>query len=244
MPTPFPGMAPYLERPELWPNVHNSLIIAIRDDLAPRVRPRYYVAVEERTVHLDQNDLLFAARPDVAVVKSFHPPHEPVAVHTADHVETVTVELPVPDAIRELYLEIREVSTHQVITVVEILSPTNKQVGEGRTLYERKRRHILATLSHLVEIDLLHTGLPMAMRGYNRQTDYRILVSHAQQRPHAKLYPFSVHQSVPAFILPLQADDADIRVDLNQILHDLYDRAGCDLRIDYRSDPDPPLSQG
>ena len=57
MPSPFPGMDPYLERASLWPNVHNSLIIALRDDLASRLRPRYYVAVEERTVRLTPDDL-------------------------------------------------------------------------------------------------------------------------------------------------------------------------------------------
>jgi hypothetical protein len=63
-------MDPYLERPDLWPNVHNSLIIALRDDLAPRLRPRYYVAVEERTVQTGTEALLFALRPDVAVMQT------------------------------------------------------------------------------------------------------------------------------------------------------------------------------
>ncbi len=57
MPTPFPGMDPYLEHPSLWPNVHSSLIIALRDELAPQLRPRYYVAVEERTVRLGGEDV-------------------------------------------------------------------------------------------------------------------------------------------------------------------------------------------
>ena len=69
MSTPFPGMDPYLERASLWPNVHNSLIVALRDDLAPRLRPRYYVAVEERTVRLTPEDLAFTVRPDVAVAE-------------------------------------------------------------------------------------------------------------------------------------------------------------------------------
>jgi hypothetical protein len=31
MPSPFPGMDPYLENPEFWPGVHNRLIVAIID---------------------------------------------------------------------------------------------------------------------------------------------------------------------------------------------------------------------
>ncbi len=87
MPTPFPGMDPYLEHPGLWPNVHASLIIALRDDLAPRLRPRYYVAVEERVVQLGADDLLFAARPD-----EIHQRFLQIRDLMGDHVVTV-VEL-------------------------------------------------------------------------------------------------------------------------------------------------------
>lgn len=80
MSSPFPGMDPYLEAPDLWPNVHNSLIVALRDDLATQLRPRYYVAVEERT----------------------------------QTVEATIVEVPLPDDIRELYLEIRTADTDQL----------------------------------------------------------------------------------------------------------------------------------
>lgn len=69
MPSPFPGMDPYLEAPGLWPNVHNSLIVALRDGLAPQLRPRYHGALEERSVRLTSDDLMFITRPDLAVVQ-------------------------------------------------------------------------------------------------------------------------------------------------------------------------------
>ncbi len=34
---PFPGMDPWLEHPAIWPDAQNSLITAIRDELAPRI---------------------------------------------------------------------------------------------------------------------------------------------------------------------------------------------------------------
>ncbi|MFN8499411.1 MAG: DUF4058 family protein [Anaerolineae bacterium] len=240
MPTPFPGMGPYLERPALWPNVHSSLIIAIRDELAPRLRPRYYVAVEERIVGVGPDDLLFAVRPDVAVVRA--PAADTEASARSDFGRVVTVALPMPEQLRETYLEIREARGDQVITTLEILSPTNKLPGEGRRQYEQKRLALLGTRTHLVEIDLLRAGPPMPMLGYAGQSDYRILVSRAATRPLADLLPFSLREPIPSFRVPLQAQDEEPELDLNRLLHDLYDRAGYDLRVNYAEDADPPLS--
>ncbi len=241
MATPFPGMDPYLEDPGLWPNVHNSLIVALGDELAPRLRPRYYVAVEERTVRLGTDDLLFAAHPNVAVVRSSPGPADQEASRVSERGGVVTVDLPLPDEIREVYLEIRGATTDHVITVVEILSPANKSPGEGRRQYEQKRLALLGTLTHLVEIDLLRSEQPMPMRGYQGQSDYRILISRSERRPRADLLLFSVRQPIPLFRLPLAAGDDEPEIDLNRLLHALYDRAGYDLRIDYRDAPEPPL---
>jgi hypothetical protein len=163
-------MDPYLERPDLWPDVHNSLITALRDELAPRLRPRYYISIEERTYLAGPSGLLFAGRPDAAVVGEPPPVYEPAPAVEATSAGTVTVELPLPDHVRETYLEVRTIDTDKVITVLEILSPTNKRPGEGRDLYERKRLILLGTLTHLVEIDLLRAGEPMAMRVNGEQT--------------------------------------------------------------------------
>lgn len=234
-------MDPYLERPALWPNVHSSLIIAIRDELAPRLRPRYYVAVEERMVGVGPDDLLFAVRPDAAVASS-PAPDEGGTSARGDVGRVVTVALPMAEQVRETYLAIREARGDQVITVLEILSPTNKLPGEGRRQYEQKRLALLGTRTHLVEIDLLRSGEPMPMVGYGGHSDYRVLVSRAEKRPLADLWPFSVREPIPSFHVPLQPTDDEPSLDLNRLLHDLYDRAGYDLRIDYSGAAEPPLS--
>ena len=72
-------------------------------------------------------------------------------------------------------------------------------------------------------------------------SDYRILVSRGNRRPNASLYTFCVRQSVPTFPLPLRRGDTEPVVDLGILLHELYDRAGYDLRLDYTVEPDPPL---
>jgi hypothetical protein len=240
MATPFPGMDPYLEHFDVWPDVHNRLIVALADYLAPRVRPRYYVSIEQRAYKQEPNGLSFLGRPDVAVVA------EPVVAYqvapTTDlrPVSTITIELPIPDILRETYLDVKD-SGGELITCLELLSPANKAPGRGRSMYEHKRRWVLESRTHLVEIDLLRGGLPMAAAGNGHGMHYRILVSREERRPKADLLPFTVRHSIPDFVLPLQRGDEDVTVPLNAIFHDLYDRAGYDLRVDYRSDPEPPL---
>lgn len=240
MRTPFPGMDPYLERPESWQGFHNSLIAALALDLAPRLRPRYYVATEERTYLYAPDRSTFIGRSDVNVMGSAL--QEPRAAWTAEpKAGAVWVELPLPDHVREAYLEIRQAGNNEVVTVLEVLSPENKAPGEGRRQYEQKRLSIFATLTNQVEIDLLRAGEPMRMWGDGHDSHYRILVSRARQRPRGDLYPFSVRQPIPVFPLPRQPSDDEPLVEVNRIVHDLYERAGYDLRINYRDDAVPPL---
>jgi len=243
MPSPFPGMDPYLERPDLWADVHNSLIADLRNELAPQLLPRYYVSLEERTYLAEPGELSFVSRPDVTVVGPTAPP-APERVQPANGVtllEPVPVELPMSDPVRETYLEVRSAEDNAVITVLEILSPANKRSGEGRRQYERKRLQILDTFTHLVEIDLLRAGEPMPMRGANIQSDYRILVSRAERRPRADLLPFDIRNPIPAFYLPLQPGDDEPLVDLNRLLNTLYDRVGYGLRTNYQELATPAL---
>lgn len=243
MPTPFPGMDPYLEHPDLWPDVHHRLIVTLADYLVPRLRPRYYVSIEQRTYRAGLTGLTFIGRPDAAVVAESGPAYFPAPAADAGPTRTVTVELPVPDTVRETYLEVRGVENGQVVTVLEVLSPTNKLPGEGRNHYERKRMAVLDSLTHLVEIDLLRAGPAMPMLGDDQGAHYRILISREWQRPRADLLPFTVRQPIPDFPLPLQRGEEELLVPLNALLHELYDRAGYDLRINYRREPEPPLGK-
>ncbi|MGB0387256.1 MAG: DUF4058 family protein [Ardenticatenaceae bacterium] len=246
MSTPFPGMDPYLEQSYLWPDVHNSLIGDLRDLLAPQLRPRYYVSVEERAYIADKTGDPFTGRPEVAVVerkqsRSFN--RVAVAERVATIEPVIQVTIPIIDQERVTYLEVRSVRSNRVITVIEILSHANKRKGRGRLNYEQKRLNIFYSASHLVEIDLLRANRPMFLIDYQQESDYRILVSRAEKRPKAELLPFNVRSPIPTFDLPLQPGDEEPLVDLGQLLHDLYNVAGYDLRIDYRREPTPRLSK-
>jgi hypothetical protein len=155
--------------------------------------------------------------------------------------------VPVPDTIRETYLEIRDTAAGEVVTVVEVLSPTNKRPGAGRSEYQSKRLRTLGTFTHLVEIDLLRGGepLPVRLRGGPATAplgDYRILVAEADRRPAARLYTFGLRSRIPPFTLPLRAPDQGLAVDLQDLFGRVYDRNRYAQRIDYRADPVPPLA--
>jgi Protein of unknown function (DUF4058) len=181
VPSPFPGMDPYLEHPTLWPGMHNGLIAALQLFLAPQLRPRYYVAMEERLYITEPDQRVFVWRPDLAVVG--HPEAETVLQPAPSASSVLTVQVPLPDEVRETYLEVRETGTDDVVTVLEILSPTNKRLGRGRRLYEDKRMEMLASRTHLMEIDLVRAGEPMPIMDHASASEYRILVSRGTAGP-------------------------------------------------------------
>jgi len=238
MRSPFPGMDPYLEHPSLWPDVHNSLIAAIRETLAPQLAPRYYIGLERRVYHLSPDDLVFVGRPDVSVTTALR---EPGPAPLAD-AAILEVTVPMTDEVGENYLEVRDVVSGEVVMVMELLSPVNK-LGAGRQEHLNKRDHIFKTRTHLVELDLLRAGQPMPMLPQPAPSDYRILISRSSQRPRAQLYTFGVCQPIPSFRLPLLPGDDEPLVDVNTTLHDLYERVHFELLLDYSQPPTPPLAE-
>jgi Protein of unknown function (DUF4058) len=150
--------------------------------------------------------------------------------------------VPTTVEVRESYLQVIEQETRKVVTVIEVLSPTNKR-HKGRQMYEEKRDKVFAGRSHLVEIDLLRSYQPLPVFGDNIDGSYRILVSRGDCRPMADLYLFNLPDAIPAFPLPLRGGDAEPLVDLQALLNEVYDRAAYDFRIDYTATPIPPLSE-
>ncbi len=245
MANPFPGMNPYLESPELWPQVHHLLISSIFESLVPQLLPKYIVDIEKRVYELSGENSLLVGIPDVTVQRSpsqTNPTSSNVAV-AAPPVTALKVRLPVPVEFREAYLEVQDTETREVVTVIEVLSPANKRPGKGREMYERKRERVFGSRSHLVEIDLLRSYQPLLVFGNDIEASYRILVSRANQKPLADLYLFNLPDMIPAFPLPLRAGDAEPIVDLQGLLNGVYDRAAYDFRINYTTAPVPPLSE-
>ena len=240
MPSPFPGMNPYLEQEEVWHDFHQSFIPLAREVLSRQVGAGYIVKVEE---HLFIHEITASRRvlfghADVGVKDSG-------AVATAAAAGTLTeapayVAVPLAvDVERHSYLEVRDRSGREIITVVELLSPSNKNAGPDREQYVGKRQRILSSSVHLVEIDLLRGGPRMPLEGLPA-CDYYVLVSRAEERPRAGLWPIGLRDRLPVVPIPLRGADQDVHLDLQEILHRVYDGAVYGRYI-YQTEPTPAL---
>ncbi len=249
--SPFPGMNPYLENPRLWPQVHKRLIVEIADAMNPQLLPQYWMSIEERvyqTTATNGEDSLLVGIPDNVVIQTSTTKTYPRATATASiaKVQPQIIKLPTPQPVKEWYLELQDAESKKVVTVIEILSPKNKRVGEGRQSYQSKRQQILASNTHLIEIDLLRQGKSLPMGSEDITSDYRILVSRSYQRPQADLYAFDLMTEIPAIPLPIAQQEKQITepiIPLQEILNSIYQKAGYGLVIDYNLNPTPRLSK-
>lgn len=243
---PFPGMNPYLERPEFWHGIHQWVIAEMARTLGPQLRPDYMVRIEQRVYVSEEPDTggrRPSRLPDITVLDPGWAAQRAVALETEPRQTdaAVTVAMPALELERESYLKIIRVGNREVVAVLELLSPSNKS-DKGRQEYLSKRAEVQYSLAHLVEIDLLRSGPPLPVVGDVPGGDYRILVSNARLAPDASLYVFSMRQPIPVFVMPLAEGSAGVAIDLKPIIDEVYVLGSYDRDIDYQQDPDPPLS--
>src|SRR5438874_2737138 len=180
MPSPFPGMDPFIEG-RLWRDFHTEFITGVRAALAPGVVPRYVVRIEERVyVERAPEEPEHFVVSDITVAEGKR--DQPFGTGSAATATTAVATpllrtLPVPERRREAFLTVRERESMAVITVIEVLSPTNKRPEtDGRREYLRKREKVLLSPAHLVEIDLLRGGERLPTREPLPPGDYYALV--------------------------------------------------------------------
>lgn len=239
MQSPFPGMDPYLEATTIWPDVHAGLIAAMRRQLQPRLSPRCVAVIVPYTAFetIDVNLSRFLV-PDIAIVERDQQSSlAATTVAPAPVVGALEVEIET----RYSRLEVRTVGDETVVTVIALLSPANKRPGaDAADAYERKRREIIRSPIHLLEIDLLRGGRRPSLATPWPPTPYVVMLSRADQRPRVEIWPIHLQDPLPIVPVPLRAPDPDVPLDLNAALSDAYAEGRYDLRIDYRNSPPPP----
>ncbi|MDX1945861.1 MAG: DUF4058 family protein [Pirellulaceae bacterium] len=245
MPSPFPGMDPYLEKPASWPNLHLLLIASANALLKPLLRPRgYLVCIGERVWVTEPGRPHY---PDVAVVERPRLSPPPVA-----GVSTLEADAPVlvrsfEVELHEPYLEIIDAAGGQLVTGIEFLSPANKAPGEGQDLYLKKQRETLGSGANLVEVDLLRHGrhtvaVPAHLLSGLPDWDYLISIARAGHRGEYETYPVPLQRPLPRIAIPLKGGEPDVVLDLQAVLARAYDEGPFADRIDYTQAPDARMS--
>jgi hypothetical protein len=234
-------MNPYLEQPSVWHDFHESFMPLAREILSAQVLPRYFVKIDEQIyIHeLAEESRRLAGRGDL-LVADLVPPREAPGAAAKTLAAPAEVRAAHIDVQSQSFLEIRDRDTRQVVTVVELLSPANKYAGPDREQYLNKCRQVLRSNVNLVEIDLLRGGPRMPWQGM-AECDYCVVVSRAGHWPRAGLWPIQLRDRLPEIPIPLRPSEADARLDLQQLLHRIYDAAGYGYYI-YTSPPEPALS--
>jgi len=245
MPSPFPGMDPYLEVRAIWPGVHTSMITYINEVLQPQLRPKYIARIEER---IQITNFSQSYVPDVLLVHTLREPAPTLATTAplvADEPQLITT---LDEAYREPFIEIIARETGDVVTVIEVLSPANKE-GEGRKQYLQKQSDLLATDVNFVEIDLLSYGKETVLARnttITKPADWRYLIdiSRGGRRNALEIYAIPLTNKLPNCRIPLRPPDADVVLDLTAVFNRCYDVGSYDLLIDYSQPPSVPLREG
>lgn len=240
MPSPFPGMDPWLEGPH-WMTVHNQLGSEIARQLSPRILPKYLAMITEYQVVDEEEEIEVRTSrmyPDVAILER----EGALAVaESAVLTAPLTLANEIPHTVPHIAVEIRDVENMDLVTAIEILSPANKR-GVGHEEYLAKRTRILRGAAHLLEIDLLRQGKRIPLKPALPAADYIVVLSRADRRPAAETWPISLHEPLPMVPVPLLPGDNDVPLDIQLAFTTIYDLLGYRYLVNYRNPPHIPLA--
>jgi hypothetical protein len=252
-------MDPYLEHPNLFPGLHDGMITYTRELLQPKLPAPYFAEMSDRVwvefserrigpdVHVtrrqdSEDDFAAGGGTATAVLDAVSVRTEPAVIRVARVLQ---------DEYRESYLEIRTFDGDQerLVTVVEILSPSNKTPGaHGRELYRTKQREILGSQVNLVEIDLLRAGVhttavpESAMLAQVGARDYHVCVHRFDRFEEFFVYGFGVRDTLPEIRVPLLPDVPPVPLDLQTVFQRAYETGPYARRVRYgEQEIVPPL---
>lgn len=239
-------MNPYLER--RWSDVHSRLIGYMADAVATHL-PDGLVARAEESIAIDAWEETSRYRADVHVEESWKqgvaPAWAPGTTAAGDGVLATEPDIILVEPMTERWVQI-STPDGKVVTVIEILSPTNK-AGEGRERYLRKQKDYLSTDANLVVIDLIRSGqrvIPVPAFVFEKRDPdpYHVCTVRHYEPDQRELYRIPLRQRLPAIRIPLRRGDADVVVDLQPLLDRCYEMGGY-WQGDYKADPEPPVTE-
>ena len=250
MPSPFPGMDPFVEHPVFFPGLHGAMHFCIREALQA-VLPEPYVAEINERVWVEPSARSIG--PDSIVIhgQGNGPEADGVATAIATRSEPLIFEV-FDDEYREAFIEVStrlRDGTERIVTTIEVLSPSNKTPGEkGQELYLEKQRELLNSYIHLVEIDLLRGGehtTPMSLERLRYKAgafDYHVSLHRFDDPGRFYIYAWKLDSPLPEIAVPLLPGDGAVPLDLQAVFTRSYDTGPYRRRVRYDvSRLDPPL---
>lgn len=259
--SPFPGMDPYLEAPDIWPDFHDRMAEQISRDLNRTLPQPYYARLVMRPeIGIVADETAGQIVPDVAVVEASSPGSATrgggaaVADRSRTEVSPSVRVRVANEPLRHHFVEIRDASRgHALVTLIEIASPSNKRRGPDRRAYEAKQQEILQSDTSLVELDLLRAGEPLvggpriveSAARLEPRPDYLVGISRAWQRgPRLdyELFPIRLEEPLPCIPVPLREGEPEVPLDLQYAFNRVYE-GGPYARgaVDYGGAPDLPV---
>lgn len=249
MGSPFPGVDPYLEDQNFWPDFHPRFLNYWCEALSAALPAHYDARIDERVqiVELDQEGNPF--RPDIAVSRAAG--HETAGMGSAGHSPQVeaggvalmqpeTVPLPATEEIKESSIHILHRPDRTLVAVLELLSPSNK-INPGRLRYLWKRSDLLLQDVHLVELDLLLAGDRLPMGKPLPPADFYAIIARSDRRPNADVLRWTLRDPLPKIPIPLLKPDKDIVIDLAEVFAIAYERGRYARSVNYQSALSLPL---
>lgn len=246
-------MDPYLEDPEIWSGFHHRLADELAAQLNPQVGPKYYADIHAQTV---SEEILVGTKPhtilpdtgvyqkadsQIATLTRAAPRINGATIRVIDAPLQRPIHIPTQTKLRSVRIYVTD--SGQLVTSIELLSPYNKRPGKGLEKYRSKRRKILQSPVHLIEIDLLRGGTRPGPEVETPAISEEYLLLLNRDPPHlqriSEIWPVALNDKLPLLPVPLLPPDEDVVIDLRTALDASYERAGYEWRIDY-SKPIPP----
>ena len=243
MPSPFPGMNPYLEQDDVWHDFHEAFLPHLAEVIAAQLAAHYIVKIDEHVyihepsaeqrIFLGRGDVVrglpaTVAQQDTATATRARERPGPGGASRGGCRRTFVPGDPRPP---------RPATGHRDRTA----EPRQQVQGPDREQYLGKRGSLLASSAHLVEIDLLRGGPRMPFATVLPGCAYYVLVSRMEKRPQADFWPIQLPDPLPLIPIPLREPDPDATLDLQAALHHVYDAARYANYI-YEGVPQPALS--
>lgn len=253
MPSPFPGMDPFLEAPEFFPGFHKRFMVFLEEKLQKALPRPYFANTGERIwIEYSQRHI----DPD-ANIHRHNGGRKPQPAKSRPSGGVALVDMPQPVVVKvlsdpriETFVEIYrdDGKRKRLVCTVEMLSPVNKKAGEtAQALYRQKQVEILGSKTHLVELDFLRSGrhttavpLDSALLVTGR-FDYHVCCHRFDRADEFLVYPIRLQDPLPIIGFPLLGADPDVPIKLQEIFDHAYE-AGPHSIIDYKNDKvEPPL---